>query len=81
MIFVIIICAHYKYQRYIPNRVKRMASVCYPYEDDRVVKEKIRISNMNIKSCRSQVILVDQLECKIPKKENRLNTISFSLNR
>lgn len=58
-----------------------MASVCYNYEDDRVVKEKIRISNMNIKSRRLQAILVDQLESKIPKKGNRLNTISFSLNR
>ncbi|KNC26906.1 hypothetical protein FF38_10930 [Lucilia cuprina] len=70
-----------KYLQSTPKRVKQMASVCYPYDDERVVKEKVRISNMNMKACRAQAILVDQLENILPKTGQRVNAISFALKK
>ncbi|XP_065364463.1 phospholipid-transporting ATPase ABCA3 [Calliphora vicina] len=80
-IFVAVIVYRRHYLQSTPKKVKQLASVCYPYDDERVVKEKVRISNMNIKACRAQAILVDQLESKLPKTGNRVNAISFALNK
>ncbi|XP_037807094.1 ATP-binding cassette sub-family A member 7 [Lucilia sericata] len=80
-IFITVIVYRKKYLQSTPKRVKQMASVCYPYDDERVVKEKVRISNMNIKACRAQAILVDQLENILPKKGQRVTAISFALNK
>ncbi|XP_046802841.1 phospholipid-transporting ATPase ABCA3 isoform X2 [Lucilia cuprina] len=80
-IFIIVIVQRKKYLQSTPKRVKQMASVCYPYDDERVVKEKVRISNMNIKACRAQAILVDQLENILPKTGQRVNAISFALKK
>ncbi|KAI8118826.1 ATP-binding cassette sub-family A member 3 [Lucilia cuprina] len=80
-IFIIVIVQRKKYLQSTPKRVKQMASVCYPYDDERVVKEKVRISNMNMKACRAQAILVDQLENILPKTGQRVNAISFALKK
>ncbi|KAM7346948.1 phospholipid-transporting ATPase ABCA3 [Cochliomyia hominivorax] len=79
--FIAIIYGQQKYQQSTKKRTKEMFSLCYPYDEDQVIKEKVRIANMNLKACKSQAILVDQLENKLPKTGKRINTISFSSNR
>ncbi|XP_075156656.1 phospholipid-transporting ATPase ABCA3-like [Haematobia irritans] len=65
----------------VPQRIKEMSSVCYSYDDELVIAEKLRISNMNMSTCKKYEILVDQLEYEIPKLGNRVKAISFALNR
>ncbi|XP_061396881.1 phospholipid-transporting ATPase ABCA3-like [Musca vetustissima] len=60
-------------------RIKQMGSVCFPYEDDEVMTEKVRISNMDSNGCRKYQLLADQIEQQLPRHGLRLNTISMAL--
>ncbi|XP_053949005.1 phospholipid-transporting ATPase ABCA3 [Anastrepha ludens] len=57
--------------------VKTLHSKTYPYDDRDVMELKQFVAHQNMQSSLKQRFMVDQLEYKIPKKENSLNTISF----
>ncbi|XP_073830436.1 ATP-binding cassette sub-family A member 17-like [Musca autumnalis] len=65
-----------------PNNIRQLKSMCYPYDDDRVIAEKVRISQMSIEDCRQYAVLVDQLEYGIPQERSHVvKVISFTLQR
>ncbi|XP_061396882.1 ABC-type organic anion transporter ABCA8-like [Musca vetustissima] len=59
--------------------IKQLKSMCYPHDDDRVIEEKVRISNMNLEECKQHTLLIDQLEYEIPKEGDNVNVISLAL--
>uniref|UniRef100_A0A1A9UE59 ABC transporter domain-containing protein n=1 Tax=Glossina austeni TaxID=7395 RepID=A0A1A9UE59_GLOAU len=58
-----------------------LGTVCYPLDDDDVVKERMRIAKMPRFECKRYRVLADQIEKKIPNHGKRLNTVSFALDK
>ncbi|XP_060661358.1 phospholipid-transporting ATPase ABCA3 isoform X1 [Drosophila nasuta] len=58
-----------------------LRSVTYPFDDSDVADVKQKIAAADMSKCKQSVFLVDQVEAKIPTKSNRVNTVSFALNK
>lgn len=58
-----------------------MRTATYHFDDSDVADVKQKIAEADMSKCKQSVFLVDQVEAKIPAKGNRLNTVSFALNK
>ncbi|XP_068154604.1 phospholipid-transporting ATPase ABCA3 [Drosophila tropicalis] len=59
----------------------KMRSATYPFDDGDVADVKLKIADADMHKCKQSVLLVDQVEAKIPKSGNKINTVSFALNK
>ncbi|KAH8409300.1 hypothetical protein KR009_012306 [Drosophila setifemur] len=59
----------------------KMRSSAYPFDDGDVADVKLKIAEADMTKCKQSVFLVDQVEARIPPTGNRINTISFALNK
>ncbi|XP_067641824.1 ATP-binding cassette sub-family A member 17 [Eurosta solidaginis] len=57
--------------------VRTLRSATHPYDDREVMQLKQHIAHQDLESSIRKRFMVDQLEYKIPKKGDTLNTISF----
>ncbi|XP_030245571.1 ATP-binding cassette sub-family A member 3 [Drosophila navojoa] len=63
------------------KNLNNMRTATYHFDDSDVADVKQKIAEADMSKCKQSVFLVDQVEAKIPAKGNRLNTISFALNK
>ncbi|EDW65658.1 phospholipid-transporting ATPase ABCA3 [Drosophila virilis] len=58
-----------------------MRTATYHFDDSDVADVKQKIADADMSKCKQSVFLVDQVEGKIPVKGNKVNTVSFALNK
>ncbi|EDW00475.1 GH12891 [Drosophila grimshawi] len=63
------------------KNIHDMRSATYHFDDSDVADVKQKIAEADMTKCKQSVFLVDQVESKLPKRGNKLNTVSFALNK
>ncbi|KAH8273383.1 hypothetical protein KR018_002046 [Drosophila ironensis] len=59
----------------------KLRTAAYPFDDGDVADVKLKIAGADMTKCKQSVFLVDQVEDKVPATGNRINTVSFALNK
>ncbi|KAH8344779.1 hypothetical protein KR067_006857 [Drosophila pandora] len=59
----------------------KMRTAAYPFDDGDVADVKLKIAEADMTKCKQSVFLVDQVEARVPPTGNRINTVSFALNK
>ncbi|XP_054087547.1 phospholipid-transporting ATPase ABCA3 isoform X2 [Zeugodacus cucurbitae] len=82
LFFVICVIECRKARRRFSSKrdVKTLHSATYPYDDRDVVELKQNVAEQDLQSSLKKRFMVDQLEYKIMKKVDTLDTISFIVN-
>ncbi|KAH8387874.1 hypothetical protein KR093_009983, partial [Drosophila rubida] len=73
---------HRKEKKFHSSRdLHNLRTATYQFDDSDVADVKQKIAEADISKCKQSVFLVDQVEAKIPAQGNRVNTVSFALNK
>lgn len=63
------------------HSLSNMRTATYPFDDSDVADVKQKIAEADMSKCKQSVFLVDQVEAKLPVRGNKVDTVSFALNK